>query len=198
MAKRKTVKKVEKEGRFYSFMVLTVTIFFFCSLLFPVSSYSKTEEPGKQPSKKNVVDKTTGQKAAAKAKKPVKEKPAVSEEYSYDATGKPDPFLPLIAEASPRKRTVASQKTKPLTPLQKYDLNELNLVAIISAGEKASALLEDSARFGYIVKDGMLIGKNDGVIKKITENGIIIEEKIYNSMGNLETKISTLTIQHQE
>jgi len=44
----------------------------------------------------------------------------------------------------------------------------------------------------------MLIGKNDGIIKKITINEVIIEEKVYDSMGNTETEVSTLTIQHQE
>lgn len=129
--------------------------------------------------------------------KPIAKEAAPKPVYIYDATGKPDPFIPLIAETEPTKVTMPQQVAKPITPLQRYNLNDLKLVAVISKQGEASALLEDSAGFGYIVKRGMLVGKNEGVIKKIIDNGIIVEERIYNAMGDLETKISTLTIQHE-
>lgn len=200
MAKRKAAK--EKKGRnrlsLFSLGISAFCILFLCGFLLSSSSYSKTEESSEKPAKKSHAE-NKGKKAAVKmTEKQNSEELPVSEKYSYDSTGKPDPFLPLVTEAAPQKLATPQEKAEPLTPLQKYDLSELNLVAIIALGNRSSALLEDSAGFGYIVNEGMLIGKNDGIIKKITINEVIIEEKVYDSMGNTETEVSTLTIQHQE
>jgi Tfp pilus assembly protein PilP len=120
-------------------------------------------------------------------------------EYAYDATGKPDPFVPLITEIRPERKT-NNKKTiaGPLTPLQKYKLEELNLVAIIKSGDKLSALFEDMDEFGYIVIEKTLIGSNGGVVKKITTDKVIIEEDAYNSSGELEKNIRSIKIQSQE
>lgn len=123
-----------------------------------------------------------------------------SEEYSYDATGKPDPFVPLITEIQPKRKTAKKdediESTK--TPLQKYKLEELNLVAIIKSGDKLSALFEDMEKFGYIVNKKTLIGNNGGVVKQITPDNVIIEEDVYNSSGEVEKNIRSIKIQSQE
>jgi Tfp pilus assembly protein PilP len=120
-------------------------------------------------------------------------------EYAYDATGKPDPFVPLITEIRPERKT-NNKKTiaGPQTPLQKYKLEELNLVAIIKSGDKLSALFEDMDEFGYIFNEKTLIGSNGGVVKKITPDKVIIEEDAYNSSGELEKNIRSIKIQSQE
>ena len=120
-------------------------------------------------------------------------------EYVYDATGKPDPFVPLITEIRPERKTNDKETLAgPLTPLQKYTLEELNLVAIIKSGNKLSALFEDMDEFGYIVVENTLIGINGGVVKKITPDKVIIEEDVYNSSGKSEKNIRSIKIQSQE
>ena len=64
-----------------------------------------------------------------------------------------------------------------LTPLQRYDLAELKLVAIIVAGENSKAMVEDSKGDGYIVSKGTLIGDKFGEVEKIKSNEVIIIEK---------------------
>jgi Tfp pilus assembly protein PilP len=119
--------------------------------------------------------------------------------YFYDATGKPDPFVPLITEIRPERKTNDTETLAgPLTPLQKYKLEELNLVAIIKSGDKLSALFEDMDEFGYIVVEDTLIGSNGGIVKKITPDKVIIEEDAYNSSGELEKNIRSIKIQSQE
>ena len=120
-------------------------------------------------------------------------------DYSYDATGKPDPFVPLITEIQPERKTTKKETIDaPLTPLQKYKLEELQLVAIIQSGEKLTALFEDMEKFGYIVNENTLIGNNGGIVKKITPDNVIIEEDVYNSSGKLEKNIRSIKIQSQE
>ncbi len=77
-------------------------------------------------------------------------------EFSYSPAGKPDPFKPFI-ELTP----VRSSRAVPLTPLQKYDISQLKLVAIISTPEGNVALVEDGTQKGYFLKKGTWIGKND-------------------------------------
>jgi len=66
------------------------------------------------------------------AKVAEKKEPEKKEEYSYNPAGKPDPFRPFIQLISAK----GGSKTGPLTPLQKYDISQLRLVAIISNREE--------------------------------------------------------------
>ncbi|HPD60575.1 MAG TPA: hypothetical protein PKV48_02285, partial [Thermodesulfobacteriota bacterium] len=61
--------------------------------------------------------------------------------YNYDPTGKPDPFKPFILEVKRSKE----EADKILQPLQRYELSQLKLVAIIWNIDKPRALVEDSA-----------------------------------------------------
>ena len=79
-------------------------------------------------------------------------------EYAYNPAGKPDPFKPFIQLTPVKEGT----RTVPLTPLQRYEISQLKLVAVISGAEGNVALVEDSAGKGFFLKRGTLIGKNDG------------------------------------
>lgn len=154
------------------------------------------------PERKTRAAQRTAKKKAKKSQPVVQEQnadTASATEYTYDPTGKPDPFLPLITEARPQQSTaVQSRKRTPLTPLQKFELSDLNLVAIIKTDQKASALLQDPTGFGYIVKEGMLVGKNDGIIKKINGRSITIEEQMYTASGDVESKTTVISIQKKQ
>ena len=122
------------------------------------------------------------------------------EPYSYTSAGKPDPFVPLIADIlAQSKATASSSRDKGyLPPLQKYELKDLKLVAVVVSDNEPTAMLEDPTGYGYFVRKGMLVGPNDGVVERVIPNGLIIKEKFYNSLGEVEPKISTLTIDHVE
>jgi type IV pilus assembly protein PilP len=94
------------------------------------------------------------------------------EEYSYNPEGKPDPFKPFIQLTSAR----GGSRTAPLTPLQKYDISQLKLVAIISSPEGNIALVEDVTGKGYFLKKGTWVGKNDGKVTKVLKDKVMIEE----------------------
>jgi type IV pilus assembly protein PilP len=119
-----------------------------------------------------------------------KKEPEKKEEtgYTYNPVGKADPFKPFI-QISPARNL--SRRT-PLTPLQKYEISQLKLVAVISTPEGNTALVEDSAGKGYIIKKGTEIGKNEGKVTKILKDKVIVEE-IYQDMWG-QTKISEIPI----
>jgi type IV pilus assembly protein PilP len=115
-------------------------------------------------------------------------------EYSYNPTGKPDPFKPFI-QLTPLRE--ASRKI-PLTPLQKYEISQLKLVAIISTPEGNIAMVEDSTGKGYFLKKGTWIGKNDGKVTKILKDKVIIEEVYQDIFGQVKTNEISLFLQKVE
>jgi len=68
------------------------------------------------------------------------------------------------------------QRRDNLSPLERYDLGQLKLVGIVWNLKEPSAMVEDSAGLGYLVKVGTRIGANDGTIKAIRENEVVVEE----------------------
>jgi len=55
-------------------------------------------------------------------------------------------------------------------------------------------MVEDKAGYGYIIKKGMLIGKNNGIIKEINGTSVVIDEKTGDAAGAEKMKPTTLTI----
>ena len=109
-------------------------------------------------------------------------------EFTYNPAGKPDPFKPFI-QLTPLREFL---RGAPLTPLQKYDLSQLKLVAIISAPEGNIALVEDATGKGYFLKRGVWIGKNDGKVTKILKDKVVIEEAYQDAFG--QTKIHEISL----
>lgn len=138
--------------------------------------------------------KTKSSPVAKKKEEPAKvaevNVPAKNEEkeFTYDPVGKPDPFKPFIQLTPIRE----SSRGTPLTPLQKYDISQLKLVAIIIAPEGNIALVEDAAGKGYFLKRGVWIGKNDGKVTKILKDKVIVEEVFQDAFG--QTKVHEISL----
>jgi type IV pilus assembly protein PilP len=127
--------------------------------------------------------------------------PAVPGEFTYNAAGKPDPFEPLVTDIIVAKKSAdeTSPEGNDLPPLQKYDLSELKLVAIIVGDNNARfAMVEDKSGYGYILQKGMLVGKHNGVIQLIDEDSVVIKETLADTEGKEETNTTTLTIYKSE
>jgi type IV pilus assembly protein PilP len=155
----------------------------------PSSPPTKTKSPA-------VEKKKEGAAQVAEKKEPEKKEPDKKEgvEYSYNPAGKPDPFKPFI-QLTPVKRVSGSL---PLTPLQKFDISQLKLVAIISTPEGNIALVEDGTGKGYFLKKGTLVGKNDGKVTKILKDRVIIEEVYQDVLGRTKTSEISLTLHKVE
>jgi type IV pilus assembly protein PilP len=97
--------------------------------------------------------------------------------WKYDPTGKPDPFKPFIL-ASAATEEVPTVVRRQLTPLQKMPLSEIQagLKAIIWGQLGNKALVEDATGKGYVVQEGTYVGQHDGIVKKIYQDRIIVEE----------------------
>ncbi|RMG59686.1 MAG: hypothetical protein D6713_04870 [Deltaproteobacteria bacterium] len=145
--------------------------------------------------------KSEAPKPRAKVVKKVKKKAPAGEEKKAGETGKEefpgytatnlrDPFVPFIRE----KIVPVARKTRALTPLEKFDLGELKLVGILMKGNERVALVEDNQGKGYMVKKGTRIGKNGGVVTRITDETVVVVEEFYDFSGRRVKKEKTLAL----
>lgn len=111
---------------------------------------------------------------------PVMERAA--EIYTYNPSGRRDPFTPIIIKEE--KKALAGAKA----PLERYPINEFKLAGVIWGGLGYHAMLEGPDGKGYFVRVGTKIGPNQGVVKKITQTSMIIEEKYKDPQGEVNRK----------
>jgi type IV pilus assembly protein PilP len=100
--------------------------------------------------------------------------------YFYNPAGKTDPFKSFIAE---QEAFEEKKVRKPRTYLETLDLSQLELVAVILHGKESWAMVRDSKGLGHVIKEGTLIGTNEGVVHQITEGKVIIREKYKDFRG---------------
>jgi type IV pilus assembly protein PilP len=96
----------------------------------------------------------------------------------YSSAGKRDPFVPLPLKVQAKRRPREN-----LSPLERYDLGQLKLVGIVWEVKAPRAMVEDAAGLGYVVVVGTPIGPNDGKIKEIKPNEVVIEETYIDFYG---------------
>ncbi|ABA89374.1 type IV pilus assembly lipoprotein PilP [Syntrophotalea carbinolica DSM 2380] len=100
--------------------------------------------------------------------------------YVYDPAGLRDPFQALVMIRKP-----VLDDGQPLTPLQKFDLSQFRLSAIVVGKEEPMAMVTAPGGKAYVLKRGVKIGKNGGVVTKISPDLVHVEEKYYDFTGKL-------------
>ena len=102
--------------------------------------------------------------------------------YSYKPAGKRDPFSPLIVKED--RKALTGERP----PLERYSLHEFKLSGIVWGGFGYNAMLEGPDGKGYFVHVGTILGQNKGIVKKITQHTMVIEEKFKTISGETDRK----------
>jgi type IV pilus assembly protein PilP len=102
-------------------------------------------------------------------------------DYQYDPTNKRDPFRSFV-------KTLADPNGDFETPLERFDLNQLTVTAIVWGVDPPRALIRDPAGKGYIVVEGTTVGKNKGRIIAIEDNLVRVKETYVDALGRAATK----------
>lgn len=140
------------------------------------------KEAGKAKLQGGLGGKEPAKAEAASPTLPAK-KPAQPETPRYSSAGKRDPFRPLSL-----KPRASLRVRENLSPLERYEIGQLKLVAIIWDIKEPKAMVEDAVGLGYIVKVGTLIGPNEGKVKTIKPNEVVIEEGVVDFYGARKTQ----------
>lgn len=101
----------------------------------------------------------------------------------YDPTGKIDPFVALFSQESDSELSESGEPKRPLTPLEKIDISQLKLVAIIQARSGNRATVQDGTGKPYILTAGTYIGIKSGIVTKILKDRVVVEEKTKDFLG---------------
>ncbi len=103
----------------------------------------------------------------------------VKSEYEYQIENRPDPFVPFFTGETTNEPTVNPDEIietkEKLTGMQLFEPGQLTLVALLKTQERYVAMVEDFTGRGYVIKEGMKIGRR-GVVKDIMPNKVLIEE----------------------
>ena len=126
----------------------------------------------------DAVTETKSTKANADGSTPAEQTSDPQSPGNFSTTGKRDPFRPFTLSTRTNSRPRES-----LSPLERYDLGQLRLVGIVWHVKEPTAMIEDSIGLGYIVKVGTPIGANEGKVKAIKPNEIVIEETYVDLYG---------------
>ena len=109
----------------------------------------------------------------------------------YDPAGRRDPFRPPRANS-----TTAQGEVR--TPLQRYDIGQLKLVAVIYNANEPRAVVEDDAGLGYIVRVGTPIGSNGGSVKAIEHGKVRVQEEAIDFYGDRQTSEAVMELAAEE
>ncbi len=111
--------------------------------------------------------------------------------FSYNSGGRRDPFRSII--------TIEKTKgIRGLLPLQRVEVNELKLIAIVWGGFGYHAMVQTSDGKGYTLNVGTAVGPSDGSVKKITEQNVVIEEHYTDIFGERKLREVVLELHPQK
>jgi type IV pilus assembly protein PilP len=113
--------------------------------------------------------------------------------YVYDPSGKRDPFRSYRWD---RQQDSADESTR--GPLEQFELEQLQVTAVVWDTNKPRALVSDPSGRAYIVMEGTKIGKNDGLVIHIGDNLVLIKETYVDFAGDQTTKDVELRIRRSQ
>ncbi|MDG0816719.1 pilus assembly protein PilP [Bdellovibrio svalbardensis] len=109
------------------------------------------------------------------------------DEYIYDPTGKRDPFKPFRMA----RPTGKVEKTEvPLEPLQRWEVDRLQIVGILWDVKTPRAMVKDPDGAVYTVVKNSKIGRSEGFVAAIREGEIVVVETKYDDgKATKETRV---------
>ncbi len=93
-----------------------------------------------------------------------------------------------------KKPQMIADASVPRTELEMIPVENFKMVGVITGPDRVRAMLVDPTGKTHFVNERMKIGLRKGVIRKITADSILIQEKIVNVMGQEENVDTVLMI----
>ena len=186
------IKKLLQKNKYSS----TIAVVFLCALLLTACDKKQTPEPSPSPAPQVVVVQPKPvQKLTSSAVR--LSPPPVTQ---FDFSNKKDPFKPFIAVKTGQNTSPESirRAKRNSLPIHSFDVNQFKLIGIISSGRENQAMVTDPGGKGYVLKVGMLIGKNDGRITSINSSGVEVLEQFKDDNGRVRKEKIKLTLPRKQ
>lgn len=111
----------------------------------------------------------------------------------FDRRERRDPFRPPRLGSGSGSAPIGTAQT----PLERYELGQLRLVALIY-GDESRAVVEDDQGIGYIVKIGTRIGPNGGEVARINPGRLVVHEEYVDFYGEKRPTETVLEMKTEE
>jgi type IV pilus assembly protein PilP len=112
-------------------------------------------------------------------------------EWVYSSAGKRDPFRSFLREAQTVGAGIA---TRCATPLGRFEIEQLKVVAVVTGLEDPVAMLEAPNGVGYAVRRGACIGKNGGSVAAVRSGEVVVAEWAIRADGTRERTQTVLRL----
>ena len=159
---------------------------------FLVAGCADSEPPLEQPARAKPATQAAVTPAVATAPTPeLAPPPSQQEEFTYNPSGRRDPFRSLIVTGGKRNVDL-------LPPLQRREVSELKFVAVVWGQLGTYGMLEMPDGKGYAVRVGTRVGPNRGVVKRITAKDLTVVERYVDFFGETRTRDIVLDLRTRE
>ncbi|MDH3391717.1 MAG: hypothetical protein OEL85_07970 [Desulfobulbaceae bacterium] len=101
--------------------------------------------------------------------------------FVYKREGRTDPFVSFVQEKVLAVKV--EENVEELTGMRKFEPGQLTVVAIILGAADKFAMVQDSNNQGYIIREGLLLGRT-GVVEAVVPNKVIVKNYTYNLAGD--------------
>lgn len=112
----------------------------------------------------------------------------------FDFSTKKDPFKPYVVVKPPPSAAVESARKASQLPIHSYDVSQFKLIGVVTGAKESQAMVTDPAGKGYVLKQGMTIGKNGGRVSAITTKGVEVIEQFRDDNGRVRKEVIRLTL----
>ncbi|NOQ46050.1 MAG: hypothetical protein GQ559_05180 [Desulfobulbaceae bacterium] len=107
--------------------------------------------------------------------------------FEYILEGRPDPFVPFISPKAVTRAPLLNpdeiiDEDVELTGMRQFEPGQLTLVAVLSSSGQKMAMVEDVSGRGYILNEGILIGRR-GVVSQINQQQVLVTETAHTRAG---------------
>lgn len=115
--------------------------------------------------------------------------------FVYDPAGKRDPFRPYrqIRASIEKGQRSAEEVVRELEPLERYDLEKLEVIAVLWDVRNPRAILRTPDGSSHTILKNSKVGRNFGKVVGIREGEIVVQEKIFND-GVPSYELKTLSL----
>lgn len=119
-----------------------------------------------------------------------------AKEVRYFPGGRRDPFLSILKAAEQEQE--ASEEVEAKSPVEKYDLGQFDLIAILWDETQHLALVGLPDDKHYTLKEGMTIGIHEGKVLKISKESVTIREILPDFRGELKPEDTVIPLHEEE
>jgi len=176
-----------------------IAVFFVCATLISACDKNQVQTPvpvPAEPPKSVVLQRPVVVQGAVSSALRI---PTVSSNQ-FDFSNKKDPFKPFVAVKSEPLSTAGALKRakRNSLPIHSFDVGQFKLIGIITGGRENRAMVTDPDGKGYVLRVGMLIGKNNGKVVSITSNGVDILDQFRDDNGRIRKENIKLTLPRKQ